>query len=85
MISPDEAREIAQRELDATPTSRPLRLADQPVDRPEHWVFGYNSREYFETGNPLTGVLGGKGPIAVLKEDGSVSRLKTAFPIGDQV
>ena len=84
MIDVDAAREIAQRELDASPTSRPLRLADQAIDRPDHWVFGYNTVEYYETGNPLTGAFG-RGPIAVSKSDGTVIRLKSALRIEDQV
>jgi hypothetical protein len=84
MIDSDQARVIAQRELDASPSSRPLRLADDPIDRPAHWVFGYNSVEYYETGNPLTAAFG-RGPFAVSKADGSVIRLKAALPVEDQV
>jgi immunity protein 35 of polymorphic toxin system len=84
MIDADQARAIAQRELDASASSRPLRLADQPIDRPNHWVFGYNSVEYYETGNPLTAAFG-RGPIAVSKLDGTVIRLKSALRVEDQV
>ncbi len=84
MIDAEQAREIAQRELDAVPTTRPLRLADEVIDRPAHWVFGYNSVAYYETGNPLLGALG-RGPIAVAKADGTVTWLKSALLIEDQV
>jgi len=40
------------------------------------WVFFYNSKEFVETGNPVSS-LGGNGPIFV-KFDGSVHCLPTS-------
>lgn len=84
VITIEESREIAQAALDARASIQPLRLADEVIDRPLHWVWGFDSVAFLETGNPLLAVVGA-GPIAVSKADGNVTILTGAFPVEDQV
>jgi Immunity protein 35 len=84
VLDVESARDIAQRALEVAQKSRALRLIDEPVDRPSHWVFRYNAVEYFETDDDRLAVIG-MGPIAVAKEDGAILWLNGREPIDKQV
>lgn len=84
MVTRDDARLIAERALDAAPKTRALQLVSEPIDRSEHWVFLYNTPEYLESGNEEFAVIG-SGPIAVAKNDGTVTWLNSRLPLEKQV
>jgi len=84
MIDENEARDIAQRSLDAKVTSEPMMLDPVTIEYGEFWVFPFNSVQYYET-NDLDFVLVGAGPIAVAKSDGSVRFLSGSTPFEEQL
>ena len=51
--------------------------------KPYGWVFFYNSREFYESGNPLDG-FGGNGP-AVVTHEGAVHLLGSSQSVGDSL
>ena len=84
MISVQDAREIATAVAVELSQNLPLQLDPEVVERPDHWVFFYNSVEFYETGDTGLSVAGG-GPIAVAKADGTVTRLSGRRRIEDQL
>ena len=84
MITADDARDIARGVLAGMSNTEPIRLADDVVERPHHWVFVYNTVKYWETNDPFES-LAGNGPIAVAKDDGTVTRLTSRQRIADQL
>jgi hypothetical protein len=53
-------------------------LREKTVATDDGWVFFYNSREFIETGDPIS-ALAGNGPIFVSK-NGEVRQLPSALP-----
>lgn len=80
-ISRDEALALAERLImnHATATdSEFVILHEKTVEIERGWVFFYNSREFVETGNPIS-ALAGNCPIFVNRL-GNVRELPTAVP-----
>ena len=80
MISRDQAKIIAQEELNRSNANMDLLIIDEYIEFDEGWVFGYQTKEYVETGNEDF-ILYGNGPIIVAKEDGKVFRGGTAYDV----
>jgi hypothetical protein len=69
-----EAERIAAAELAklANEIGVPVSLCpDQTVEKRQGWAFFYNSKDFIETGN-FSSALMGNGPIVVKKADGAV-------------
>jgi hypothetical protein len=84
MIDASEARLLAQQAIANEHADEAWQLGKQVTELLHHWVFSYNTVEYFTSGNPLSG-LAGNGPIAVSKDDGHVSWLRGGQPLEDQL
>jgi len=84
MIGEEEARDVAQRSLDAKATSAPMMLDPVTIEYGEFWVFPFNTVTYYET-NDLDFAHVGSGPIAVAKSDGSVRFLSGSRPFEEQL
>jgi hypothetical protein len=74
MISEAAARQIAATTLASLPQTEPLQLDLESIERPTHWVFLFNSVEFYRTGDDADGVAGGR-PLAVAKNGGAVTWL----------
>ncbi len=82
MITKEEAREIAYREITSTPYPKPddLELAIIDASTQEYefgWVFFYTSKLYLET-NDIQYMMAGNAPVIVNKNDGSIYVTGTA-------
>jgi Immunity protein 35 len=79
MISPDRAKELAEETVAALGAARGDEFAlicDKTIEVSGGWVFFYNSREFIETGNPIS-ALAGNGPIFV-DRGGAIHHLASA-------
>lgn len=65
-MSPEEAFALAEAEVIkiSMACGEDLMLSGQMVEVDEGWVFFYNIREFFETGN-LSSQLAGNGPMLI--------------------
>jgi hypothetical protein len=84
MISQEQARTIAGSVVFELSRNVPLQLDPEVMDMARHWVFFYNSVEFYQSGDTGRSVVGG-GPIAVAKDDGQVMRLNGRGRIEDQL
>jgi hypothetical protein len=80
VITREQAKIIAQEELNRSSAGEDLLIIDEYIEFDEGWVFAYQTKEYVETGNEDL-VLYGNGPIIVAKENGKVFRGGTAYDI----
>lgn len=84
----EEATTIALKLLTDTiqpKVAEPLKLAiDATQETPEYYVFFYNTVQFLET-KDFSHALAGNGPIAVSRENGAVSRLKSSLPWEEQL
>jgi hypothetical protein len=80
MIDREQAKTIAQEELDKSNPEKDLLVLDEYIEFDEGWVFSYQTREYVETGNEDL-VLYGNGPIIVTKNSGKVYRGGSAYDV----
>jgi hypothetical protein len=55
-------------------------LHDDIIDKNDYWVFFYNSKKFFETGD-FSFALAGNSPLIVDKFEGKIYETGTAFPI----
>ena len=53
-------------------------LEQETIEKPYGWVFFFGSRKFAETGD-LAFTVGGNSPVVVLKGDGSLHYLGTAY------
>lgn len=84
MIEVGQARDIAKATMNAIGSDRPLVLLDDSDELPFHWIFYFNDERYVLSGDPLFDLVD-SGPIAVAKEDGSVTRLNGAESPAEQL
>jgi hypothetical protein len=83
IISPEEAKEIAQNALHKTRSRIDNELVIQDkftVEFETGWVFYYQSRKYLETGDILFRLMG-NGPIIIDKEEGLAYQAGTGEPV----
>jgi len=79
-----EARELAQRHLDANGhTEQGQRLVIFPEDEIAKdlgwcYIFHHNTERYVETNDPDYAMGPGRGPIAVVKKDGAIYEMGSA-------
>jgi hypothetical protein len=77
MIPPERAKELAEEAVAALGDEFAL-ISDKTIEVSGGWIFFYNSREFIETGNPIS-ALAGNGPIFV-DRTGAVRHLPSALP-----
>lgn len=73
MLTRDEAQHLAQAFIDdlAQKANRQYVILEaQIIEKPYAWVFPFNTKEYADTGNVRTMVLG-TGPIVVNRQTGA--------------
>ena len=70
MITYDEAKEIAVREITSDGTLDNVIVEESTIEKPYGWVFSFNSKQFVETRDMLYALLG-NAPIIVNKYDGS--------------
>lgn len=81
MIPAERAQQIAERWLADRHSLAGLEvvvLTDLTREEPLGWTFFYNSREYEQTGDPMSSLLG-NAPLFVQRDTGVVHVLGTAF------
>jgi hypothetical protein len=85
MLTMEEAKKIALDDIKSAidPKYEAVILDEYTLAKPYGWVFIYNSREYFETRNPLLG-FGGNGPV-VVQHNGRVHRLGSAMSVEESL
>lgn len=79
----EQAKAIVEKALNEQSHGSPDRLVvldDATVEKSYGWVFFYESEMFLKTGE-LSHMLVGNAPILILKEDGRIITLGTAFPI----
>ena len=54
-------------------------LSEDLSEHEKGWIFSYNTKEFFDTGNPLSG-LAGNAPFLVERDTGNVLLLGTDKP-----
>jgi hypothetical protein len=82
MVTFEEARALAQTEIDrmSGEANLDLILIDEPtMTEPYGWVFFYDDRRHFETGDDKY-LIAGNAPLLVLRDTGEVRLLGTARP-----
>jgi hypothetical protein len=87
MITLDEARDIANEYVSKleSEAGKSLRIVDeQTIEKSFGWVFFYNSKDYLETGD-FRSMLVGNAPLIVDKNDGSLHETGTAKPVSDYI
>jgi Immunity protein 35 len=77
MISSDRAKALAEEAVAALGDEFAM-ISDKTIEVSGGWIFFYNSREFIETGNPIS-ALAGNGPIFV-DRTGAVRHLPSALP-----
>lgn len=75
MLTLEEAKVLALRELPKLAGERELAFHDNAICKRYGWVLFYNSRRYIETGDFLDSLFG-NGPVVVM-HDGGVHLLGT--------
>jgi hypothetical protein len=83
----DHARHIAEQALDRWVRRPSTEIVIDPTrtrERPDHWVFFYDTRAYLETRNPLAGLLGNV-PVVVDKRTGSPWFARSRIPVDEQL
>jgi len=83
MITFQEARQIAQDEIDKQQTlvdDSLIILDDQIIEKDYAWIFPYTSKKYWET-NDINHAIGGNGPLFVSKLDGQISNYRTGLSV----
>jgi hypothetical protein len=81
MISRDQAKALAAETVAALGEASGdefVLVCRQTIEVNEGWIFFYNSREFVETGDPIS-ALAGNGPIFV-DRNGDVRRLPSGVP-----
>ncbi|HEY4152002.1 MAG TPA: YrhB domain-containing protein [Pseudolysinimonas sp.] len=65
-------------------STRPIRLLDDVAELPGHWVFYYNDSRFLDSEDSAFDMVN-SGPIAISKDDGSLTYLHGAEPADDQL
>jgi Immunity protein 35 len=81
MLTKAEALALVSAKLsEISPPDDPVAIVDaHTIEKPFGWVFFYNSKRFFETGNFLY-LLFGNGPVIVNRYTGSVEFFGTGWP-----
>ena len=73
-LDQSQAREVARQAILAIGAREgfaPMILDEQTIESPLGWLFSYDSREFVETRNPASRLIG-NAPVIVMRDNGAV-------------